>query len=51
MFKKNLSKTFIMHVISLITQSEKVLFGAFDQNDLLTYMQECDVEPARQDKI
>ena len=39
-----------MHVISFMTTEEKVLFGAFNQNDFLTYMQECDVEPAHQDK-
>ena len=42
-----------MHVISFIATERKgsiCLFGAFDQNDFLTYMQECDVEPAHQDK-
>ena len=42
-----------MHVNSFIPseRKSKVLFGAFDQNDLIPYVQECDVEPAHQDKI
>ena len=51
MLKIDLSKTVVIHVISFIpTERDKVLFGAFDSNDFVTYMQECDVESAHQDK-
>ena len=36
-----------MHVISFVTTERQ---GVFDSNDFVTYMQECDVEPAHQDE-
>ena len=50
MLKNRSKQNSIMHVISFITTERKVLFGAFDSNDFVTYMQECDVEPTHQDK-